>query len=289
MSWLSVIPVGAQAVGILLNAVGLGKESKPSIDEKCMRLLENEQRARLAELDNKKLIEEMQRKEEAQKEKDREADAQYKKLHERMVELLEKLEKKKLTSFDAIADNDKEAKGAISKLAKEAKPLGLEGNNIALFGVTSAGKSTMLNKLYGKKVAETGIGETTLEIQSYAAKGFTLWDIPGKNDEVSYMSMQYMSFFKGLTHRIILVTYTVKENSSMMKLLDAIGLDYDIVVNKMDQIDDEEEPRFREEIQKEVQRLGLKGIGRIFYVSAKFPAQFPDWLAMVDYLTNPRK
>jgi GTP-binding protein EngB required for normal cell division len=75
--------------------------------------------------------------------------------------------------------------------------------------------------------------------------------IPGKNDEVSYMSMQYISFFKGLTRHFILVTHTLKEDSSMMKLLDSIALDYDIVVNKMGHV--------------------------------KFPQLFPDWVKMVDH------
>ncbi|CAF3886457.1 unnamed protein product [Adineta steineri] len=266
---------------------------------------ENEHRARVAELDNqnKKLMEEIKRKEEVQEKKDREAAARYEKLHEQMAQyqeahktqieqmakLMEELKKKNLTSFEDIAEKDKQAKEAIIKLAKEAEPFEMEGNNIALFGITSCGKSTMINVLYGKEVAETGKGETTLRIQSYQATDFVLWDIPGKNDEVSYMSMQYISFFKGLTHRIILVTNTLKENSSMMKLLDAIGLDYDIVVNKMDECDDKEQPKFRKGIQKEVQTLGLKGVGRIFYVSAKNPLQFPDWADMVDYLKDPRK
>ncbi|CAF4163901.1 unnamed protein product [Adineta steineri] len=181
---------------------------------------------------------------------------------------------------------DELRKNTIIKLAQQAKPLGLEGNHVALFGTTSCGKSTMLNVLYGKKVAETGFGETTREIKSYQANDFVLWDIPGKNDEVSYMSMQYISFFKGLTRRIILVTNTLKESSSMMKLLDAIGLDYDIVVNKMDQCKKEEEAKFREAIETEKQTLGLQGVRSIFYISAENPTQFPDWLKMVDYLTG---
>jgi GTP-binding protein EngB required for normal cell division len=153
--------------------------------------------------------------------------------------------------------------------------------------LTATGKSTMLNKLYGQNVAETGIGETTGQIKSYKTKDFVLWDIPGKNDEVSYMSMQYISFFKGLTRRLILVTHTLKENSGMMKFMDAIGLDYDVVVNKMDRYDEEERPEFCAKIQEEKQTIGLKGVGRIFFVSAKFPRQFPDWLDMVHYLSIP--
>ncbi|CAF4655138.1 unnamed protein product [Rotaria socialis] len=219
---------------------------------------------------------------------------EYQTLHQEqikeMTELLSQLKKKQLNTFEDIEENDKAAKEALIKLARKATPIGMAGNNVALFGITSTGKSTMLNALYGEKVAETGIGETTIQLTSYKTEHFVLWDVPGKNDEVSYMSMQYMSFFKGLTRRIILVGNTLKENSSMMKLLDAVGLDYDIVVNKMDQYEDEKERAvFCNKIKSEVQTLKLKGAEHIFFVSAKFPKQFPDWLDMVNYLTSPRK
>ncbi|CAF4280025.1 unnamed protein product, partial [Rotaria sordida] len=124
------------------------------------------------------------------------------------------------------------------------------------------------------------------EVSSYSGRDFILWDIPGRNDEVTYTRMQYISFFKGLTRRLILVQSTIKENSSIMKLLDAIELHYDIVVNKMDRIEEEERVEFCEQIRKEISKIGLKGVGRVFFVSAKYPAQFPDWLEMVNYLTD---
>jgi GTP-binding protein EngB required for normal cell division len=217
----------------------------------------------------------------------------YEKQHEdelkEMEKLLAQLKAKKLNSFEDIEKQDKQAKEALIRLAKNAKPIGMEGNNIAFFGLTATGKSTMLNKLYGQNVAETGIGETTGNIKSYKTEDFILWDIPGKNDEVSYMSMEYISFFKGLTRRLILVTHTLKENSGMMKFMDAIGLNYDVVVNKMDRYDEEERPEFCAKIQEEKETIGLKGLGRIFFVSAKFPQQFPDWLDMVHYLSIPPK
>ncbi|CAF4094642.1 unnamed protein product [Adineta steineri] len=256
ISWFPVIPFAAQAAGFLLNAMNRGYNSGLAAENTALH----------------KQMEEYQ-------------EAHQTQMME-MTQLLEELKGRNLTSFEAIAENDEQAKEAIIKLAQQAKPLGLEGNHVALFGTTSCGKSTMLNVLYGKKVAETGFGETTREIKSYQANDFVLWDIPGKNDEVSYMSMQYISFFKGLTRRIILVTNTLKESSSMMKLLDAIGLDYDIVVNKMDQCKKEEEAKFREAIETEKQTLGLQGVRSIFYISAENPTQFPDWLKMVDYLTG---
>ncbi|CAF1411910.1 unnamed protein product [Rotaria sordida] len=203
-----------------------------------------------------------------------------------MTKLLAELKEKKLDSFEAIEAHDKKAKQTLIQLAQQAKPIKMEGNNIALFGLTSTGKSTMLNSLLGEKKAATGAGETTIEVSSYSGRDFILWDIPGRNDEVTYTRMQYISFFKGLTRRLILVQSTIKENSSIMKLLDAIELHYDIVVNKMDRIEEEERVEFCEQIRKEISKIGLKGVGRVFFVSAKYPAQFPDWLEMVNYLTD---
>ncbi|CAF2874585.1 unnamed protein product [Rotaria sp. Silwood2] len=214
----------------------------------------------------------------------------YQKEHEEelkeMNKLMKDLKEKKLDSFEAIEKNDKRAKEALIQLARKAKPIGMEGNNVALFGLTSTGKSTMLNNLIGEKKAAIGIGETTLTIKSYPTKDFILWDIPGRNDELSYMSLEYISFFKGLTRRLILIHCTIKENSGMMKFLDAIELNYDIVVNKMDRIEEEERTEFCEQIRKEIEKIGLKGVGHVFFVSAKYPRQFPDWLDMVNYLKN---
>jgi len=253
--------------------------------------------------ENKNLAQQMKRNEEEQRDRNKQIAEQnerlnrqieyYQQQHEvqlkEMNKLLEELKKKQLNTFEDIENNDKKAKEALIRLAKQAAPFGMEGNNVALFGITSAGKSTMLNRLFGEKVAEVGIGETTIKMTSYKTKDFILWDIPGKNDEVSYMSLQYISFFKGLTRRLILVTNTLKENSSMMKLLDAIGLDYDVVVNKMDLYPEDQIPKFCEKIRKEKETIGLKGLGRIFFLSAEYPNMFPDWLNMANHLTSSRQ
>jgi GTP-binding protein EngB required for normal cell division len=272
---------------------------------KKMEKREKEQNERNDTLvaENKNLAKQMKRNEEEQRDRNKHLAEQNERLHRQienyqqqhevqlkeMNKLLGELKKKQLNTFEDIENNDKKAKEALIRLAKQAAPFGMEGNNVALFGITSSGKSTMLNKLFGEKVAEVGIGETTIKMTSYKTTHFILWDIPGKNDEVSYMSLQYISFFKGLTRRLILVTNTLKENSSMMKLLDAIGLDYDVVVNKMDLYSEEQIPKFCEKIRKEKETIGLKGLGRIFFLSAEYPNQFSDWLDMLNYLTNPQQ
>jgi len=62
------------------------------------------------------------------------------------------------------------------------------------FGLTSTGKSTMINKLIGFDLAET-----TQEIETYDGRGYRLFDIPGRNDDISYFSMKYIAFWKGFT------------------------------------------------------------------------------------------
>ena len=192
----------------------------------------------------------------------------------------------KIDSFEMLAEQDKETKQVLVRLANRTQAVSMQGKNIGLFGLTSTGKSTMLNSLLGKKVVDTGPGETTLEIKPYEGSNFVLWDVPGRNDEMVYFSMEYIAFFKGLSRRFVLIQATVKENSSMMKLLDAIGLRYDIVFNKFDNIDEEDQPKVQQQIKQEIISLGLKGVDRVFFVSAKKPQMFPDWLKMVDLLTN---
>jgi small GTP-binding protein len=207
-------------------------------------------------------------------------------LYASFQKLSEELKRKKIDSFEALAEYDKEAMKVLIELARLTQPMPLEGSNVGLFGLTSTGKSTMLNALLGQKVAETGAGETTTKITPYKGRKFTLWDVPGRNDEVSYLSMEYISFFKGLSRRLILIQATVRENSSMMKLLDELGLLYDIVFNKFDKVGKEEQDEVKKQIRSEVEKVGLKGVDNIFFVSAKHPDMFPDWMAMIKYLED---
>lgn len=200
--------------------------------------------------------------------------------------LLEQLKDKKIESFDQLAKYDKDGKAAFIRLAEETEPLSMKGKNIGLFGITSTGKSTMVNSLLGKAVAEVGVGETTTEIQRYAGINYVLWDFPGNNDEVNYLSMEYIAIFKGLTKRIILIQATVKENSSIMRILDELQLQYDIVFNKFDKVIKEERESIKRKIHNEIKDLGLKKVGRVFFVSSTNIKMFSDWLDMVHHLTD---
>ncbi|CAF4560103.1 unnamed protein product [Rotaria sp. Silwood2] len=215
---------------------------------------------------------------------------QYREQHTELLKsfnkLVDGLKDKKIDSFESLAQQDERAKKALIELAQKTEPMKMVGINIGLFGITSTGKSTMLNSLLGKKIAETGVGETTTKITPYQGMQYTLWDVPGRNDEINYLSMEYISFFKGLTRRLILIQATIKENSSMMKLLDEIGLRYDIVFNKFDKVDEEERTAIQQQIRSEIKSLGLKGVDHVFFVSSKHIQMFPDWLTMVNLLTS---
>ena len=201
--------------------------------------------------------------------------------------LAETLKTQKIETFEDLAKQDEGAKRVLVQLANKTEAVPMQGKNIGLFGLTSTGKSTMLNTMLGgKPVAETGSGETTLEIKRYPAEHYALWDVPGRNDEIAYLSMEYIAFFKGLSQRFVLIQATVKENSSMMKLLDEIGLRYDIVFNKFDNVDEDERLNVQQQIRKEIKDLGLTGVEGVYFVSAKKPQMFPDWLKLVHHLTD---
>ena len=60
--------------------------------------------------------------------------------------------------------------------------------------------------------------------------------------------------------------------TKVFRLLDAINLNYDIIVNKFDTVPLEERDKFKAKIQDEVTLKGdLKGVNNIWYVSAENP------------------
>ena len=207
-------------------------------------------------------------------------------LRARFAALTSDLKRNKIGTFEELSNYDNRARKALVHLAQETAPAKLSGFNVALFGLTSTGKSTMLNALLGQNLAETGVGETTQKIKAYPGTGYTLWDVPGRNEELSYLSMEYVSFFKGLSKRLILIQATVKENLSLMKLLDELQLEYDIVFNKFDKVDDEDQQSVKEQIKREIASFGLQKASKVYFVSARNPKMFDDWHEMVNHLSK---
>ena len=175
----------------------------------------------------------------------------------------------------------------LARLARQAQRDRIPGINIGVFGQTSTGKSTMINSLVGTRVADVGVGETTRLRKAYQGRTCTYWDTPGRNDESTYTNEEYISFIKGLSRRLIIIQFTVKENLKLIHLLDSLGLGYDVVVNKFDDIDEGERCKFQRQIRNEITSLEVEGAKNVFFLSAQYPKMFPDWLTMVNCLTEP--
>ena len=175
----------------------------------------------------------------------------------------------------------------LARLARQANTTHMQGFNIGIFGLTSTGKSTMINSLIGNKVADVGVGETTRVKKAYEGRNCTYWDTPGRNDESTYTNEEYISFLKGLSRRLIVVQYTVKENLKLIRLLDSLGLGYEIIVNKFDHVDENEQSKFKRQIRREIESSELERMKNVYFVSAQHPKMFTDWLTMVKNLTEP--
>ena len=205
---------------------------------------------------------------------------------EKFNELTEELERQRITSYEDLQKVDQRAAESLVKLASRTEPYRLGERSFGFFGLTSTGKSTLINRLIGFDTAETGAGETTMEIQPYDGQGYRLFDIPGRNDDQSYFTMEYIALRKGLTGRLVLITPTVKEMTKVFRLLDALNLRYDIVVNKFDSVPFEERQALKKKIGQEIRQCNLQGDDQLWYLSALNPQQFPHWLVMMDSLTQ---
>ncbi|CAF1159449.1 unnamed protein product [Adineta steineri] len=148
-------------------------------------------------------------------------------LMDKFYQLTQQIEKQRINSYEDLQQINQYAAQNLIKFASNTQPFQLGERSFGVFGLTSTGKSTIINKLIGFDLAETGAGETTQEIQPYDGQGYRLYDIPGRNDDLSYFTMEYIAFWKGLTGRLIVITSTIEEMTKVFRLLDAIHLRYD--------------------------------------------------------------
>ncbi|CAF4049431.1 unnamed protein product, partial [Rotaria sp. Silwood1] len=169
-------------------------------------------------------------------------------------------------------------------LASMTPPRPLALRSIAVIGPTCSGKSSIINALCGREVAPVGIDKTTKYIKSYKEKHFCIYDTPGFGDLDTNFTKENISLWKGLTVRIVLITTSITEVIQIFHLFDAIGLNYDIVVNKFDLVEPNARETFKVYIKNEILTYDLKRVKNVWYVSALKPTQFPDWQKMIFYL-----
>jgi len=197
--------------------------------------------------------------------------------------LLLQLKEQKIDSFDNLESHNRKLADALVDLAKRTPAAPLEGHNVGFFGHTSSGKSTLLNALLGQQVAAVGHGETTLEMKPYQGVGQRLWDFPGRNDEVNYLTLPYITCMKGLSKVVVLVESALSNMSSIMRLLSRLDVPFSIVVNKLDLCPEAERESFKRDITAERDRL--YPASKLFFISAREPLLFRDaWESLVHEL-----
>ena len=174
----------------------------------------------------------------------------------------------------------------IFKLAKKIPPRELNGINIALFGINGVGKSSLVNAFTNSSAAPVGPTHSTTSITGYQGSNYTIFDLPGLNDDVSYLDKEYIALLKGASHRVVVVTATVKQMKKLINLFEHLELSYDIVVNKFDLIEVDGRAEFQAKIHEEVQLPEWKHLNRLWFISAAQPGHFPDWLPLIHRLTT---
>jgi small GTP-binding protein len=133
--------------------------------------------------------------------------------------------------------------------------------SVALFGQPGAGKSSLINKIVGKRVAEVGVEtDKTVEEKEYDHNGLNLVDLPGYGTQ-KFPKETYKTRFKLERFDLFLCVTSGKfhqADTELFRELDAMGKVCIFVVNKHDELweDDvsieELEKRKRDDIIKQV-------------------------------------
>ena len=116
---------------------------------------------------------------------------------------------------------------------------------------------------WSDSILQRRAGETTKKIQSYHGRGNRLFHVPGRNNDLSYFSMEYIAFWKELTRWLMLTTATIKEISQIFRLLDALQLTYDIAVNKSDLVPFWGLKQLKQKIDREIQQAKLTCVKKV--------------------------
>lgn len=167
---------------------------------------------------------------------------------------------------------------------------------IALFGRSGVGKSSIINKLVGRYVAETGEGiDTTLERNDYEWNGLVLTDLPGYNTEMhpSDTYFEKFSILNDFDLFICVFTNRIYESDlEFYKKLRSNGKPCIFVRGRTDEIWDEK--KTFEELKQEIIENTLKQLEsyneKIIFVSCRNNKGF-DLLSVqiLSYLDEAKK
>mmetsp|Transcript_21550 Transcript_21550/g.49739 ORF Transcript_21550/g.49739 Transcript_21550/m.49739 type:complete len:271 (-) Transcript_21550:335-1147(-) len=193
-------------------------------------------------------------------------------------EELRKLQKKeeKQSRFDEFLDAIKIVMKELNKNVEK-----LPYAQIGFQGKVSVGKSTVVNALFGSKVAATGRRVTTkkptlIEGGLQLRRKTLVWDLPGDDSNFSYMDLECVLLVNKLDVVIVVYDSTLDYANQVVRIALALEKKVILLRNKLDiddEDDDEDGDDWRKDIAKDKAELDEQlgpGYGiKIFGVSAK--------------------
>ena len=155
--------------------------------------------------------------------------------------------------------------------------------NIMMYGVYNAGKSTVINALVGKEVAEVGDIPLTHSVSEYQCGHFAIWDTPGIDAPKEHEQVTNTQLLKA--DAIIFVVNplgVVEEEKTLSILMDLFAKDKKVFLlfNTKHDLSDEDFILLKDQTRKQLQQLatqrGLDGVLKnipILKMNAKFALQ----------------
>jgi GTP-binding protein EngB required for normal cell division len=168
--------------------------------------------------------------------------------------------------------------------------------NIAISGQSGAGKSSLINAIVGRKVADVGITETTLHIKKYTSNGIHFSDLPGCGTEKfpvdKYLEKCNLESFDAVI--IVIANRFYQNDLWLIKEMIRIGRPVYVVRTKMDEsiangkVDDnlteyDVFERVKNDIKSNIGNIQIKGI---YLTSAREPLKMDLSKLLIDIEQN---
>lgn len=108
-------------------------------------------------------------------------------------------------------------------------------NHIGFVGPISAGKTSMINALFGTKFP-VALGHCTTKCEAVHTQGKNvIWDVCGSNNDFNFYIAENLSFIKGLDKVVVVFDNDVAMISNMLQVIIKLNKNVIIVRTKVDQ------------------------------------------------------
>lgn len=168
--------------------------------------------------------------------------------------------------------------------------------DIAISGQSGSGKSSLINAIVGRKVAEVGITETTTQIKSYKSGGINFFDLPGCGTEQFPVNVYIDNCKLNSFDAVIIVTANrfYENDIWLIKEMVRIGRPVYVVRTKMDDTirdgkydeglnEVEVFEKVKDDIRKNVGNVKINGI---YLISSREPLKMDLSNLLIDIKNN---